>query len=333
MGTAHLTAARMAKNDEFYTRIEDVGKELQHYKEEFRGQRVYLPCDDPERSAFWRFFRERMSDWHIRRLTATCCSPGKRAYVWHLDADSGAAQKVPIDGHGDFRSEPCRSLMRECDIIVTNPPFSLLRSFLAQTVQSGRRFLIVGTLCSLAYSNVFPLLQAGRLHAGINAGSMKFVLPGGNHRMMGNICWLTNMEPDVKRAPLPLSAVYKGNEAHYPRYANFNAINVDRLADIPADYDGMMGVPMTILARHCPEQFEIIDITHPFSPYADPRFRNIMRHTRDGRKIWNSNYGHGAFLPIAEKPTGGRTYYELDGDLYRQTFNRVLVRARKDRAV
>ena len=266
-GNTNLHGAKRAKNDEFYTRLEDVEAELQHYPNAFRGKAVYLNCDD-ERSAFWKYFSRHFEELGLRELVATKYPEG---FLFRLKSAGGAVEVVVLDGDGDFRSDECVAVLKQADVVVTNGPFSLLREFIAQLVEHDKKFLVLGNINAITYKEVWPLIQAGELWLGGTPSYLAFRVPadsppkstrfwvdeeGCKWRSLGNGAWVTNLDCHRRHQPLPLTKKYTSED--FPKYSNYDAIEVSRVKDIPADYDGVMGVPITFLGKHNPEQFEIV---------------------------------------------------------------------------
>ena len=259
-----LDAAKRVKDDEFYTRIEDIEKELAFYPGAFEGKKVYCPCDSPE-SAFVQFFRDHFDELGLERLTWS--SLGGSCGM--LTRNGLVEWPIP---DGRFQSADSTSLLAECDVVVTNPPFSLFREFFDWLTASGKGFIVLCNQNAITYKNVFPRILAGEAWLGANQGEMKFRVPadseprvnrywvdetGQKWRSLGNGCWLTNIDHTRRHETIPLTATY--DPAKYPRYDNYDAVNVDRVKDIPNDYEGVMGVPITFLDKWNPEQFEIVD--------------------------------------------------------------------------
>ena len=295
-GNANLHKARKARLDEFYTRTEDVEAELWHYREHFRGKTVYLNCDDPRWSAFWRYFCLRFGELGLERLIAThytgVTEPGQPSFkiealrgrddtagdgIKYVDPETGGVQTA-LEGDGDFRSEECVELLEQSDIVVTNPPFSLFREYVAQLVEHGKQFVILGNMNGITYKEIWPLIQGGHIWLGTKScgGGMDMIYPsalfdeekaGAFHidaaghyikNIMG-VIWFTNLDHAKRHEELPLWKRYTPEE--YPRYDNYDAINVDKVKEIPRDHDGVMGVPITFLDKWNPEQFEILGCT------------------------------------------------------------------------
>ena len=257
----NLNKAKAAKNDEFYTRLEDIEKELKHYTEHFKGKVVYCNCDDANRSNFFKYFSTNFQKLGLKKLITS----GLKIDGTEDGTDNGtgvvAIQKgddIDIyDGNGDFRSEECIEFLKEADIVVTNPPFSLFREYVAQLMQYGKKFLIIGNMNAITYKEIFPYIKNNELWLGIT--SVKdFIQPNGEIKKFGNICWFTNLEHNKRNEALILYKHY--NPTEYPKYENYNAIEVSKVAEIPMDYEGVMGVPISFLDKYCPNQFRILGL-------------------------------------------------------------------------
>lgn len=308
MPNRNLNAARAAKKDEFYTQLSDIERELQHYLKHFRGKTVLCNCDDPYESNFFKYFALRFNQLGLKKLICTCYngSPvqGNELMLQFDDADSEPkkiAYKVEItevkdengDGAvdladvcyllqndknvlstlqtGDFRSSECIKLLKEADIVVTNPPFSLFREYVAQLIEYDKQFLIVGSQNAVSNKEFFPYIQKNLIWLGFKSGDMAFKVPsyyepmktrywidntGQKWRSMGNICWFTNLDHNKRHEEMDLICRYSPDL--YPKYDNYDAIEVSTTANIPMDYEGVMGVPITFIDKYCPDQFEIL---------------------------------------------------------------------------
>ena len=273
----NLNKAKAAKNDEFYTRLEDIEKELKHYTEHFKGKVVYCNCDDANRSNFFKYFSTNFQKLGLKKLITSGLKDNGTGVV--------AIQKgndIDIyDGNGDFHSEECIEFLKEADIVVTNPPFSLFREYVAQLMQYGKKFLIIGNMSAIAYKEIFPYIKNNELWMGYKSlgSDMFFNVPqnyveelkatktqGGGWReldgiIMGRVataCWFTNLEHKKRNEELILYKHY--NPAEYQKYENYNAIEVSKVAEIPMDYEGVMGVPISFLDKYCPNQFRILGL-------------------------------------------------------------------------
>lgn len=308
MANRNLNAAKRAKKDEFYTQLPDIERELRHYWPHFRGKTVLCNCDDPYESNFFKYFALRFNQLGLRRLLCTCYdgSPVRGTeLLLHFDgeADEPKRQAYMVDIHavpdlngdgavdltdvrlllendrnalrllqtGDFRSAECVALLREADVVVTNPPFSLFREYVSQLMDYGKRFLIIGPQNAITYKETFPLIKDNKiwLGYGFNAGNAYFKVPDNKQTYAAgvydeekklvkfrNCHWYTNLEIPKRHDELDLFCRYSPED--YPKYDNYDAIEVSKTANIPYDYDGVMGVPITFLDKYNPEQFEIV---------------------------------------------------------------------------
>ncbi len=310
----NLHKAKDAKKDEFYTQLSDIERELRHYERHFKNKVVYCNCDDPYESNFFKYFVINFNYLGLKKLIATCYmgSPIANTLLSLFDDESeeNKTTRVPhkieiteipdmnndgvidladvelllasnknhltrLKGDGDFRSKECIELLKESDIVVTNPPFSLFREYVAQLVNNNKKFLIIGNINAITYKEIFKLIKEDKAWLGINMGRgiSGFIVPNhyklygtetcidssGNRIISPNNClWLTNLDTSKRHEDIPLSKTYLGNENEYPKFDNYNAINVNKTKDIPMDYDGAMGVPITFLHKFNPEQFEVI---------------------------------------------------------------------------
>lgn len=262
---SNLDRAKKVKNDEFYTRYEDIEAEVMKYRKQFKGKVVYLPCDDPagKKSEFWSFFVNNFDAFGLKKLIATHYDENGQAYKIWIDSDAsgdgyiddGDALQEDLSGNGDFRNPECIEILKECDIVCTNPPFSLFREFVGLLMTHKKKFLIIGNQNAFTYKEIFPLIKDNQLWTGYNMVK-KFYQPDGSIKEFGNVCWFSNMMCSKRNEEMVLTATF--NAEQYPHYDNYDAINVDRLAQIPKDYYGVMGVPITFIYNYNPDQFEII---------------------------------------------------------------------------
>ena len=256
----NLTAAKRIKNDEFYTRLEDIEKELTNYKEYFKDKIIYCNCDDVEYSNFYKYFKDNFNKLGIKKIIATNLSLDNTAYKTEFDNNSKES-RTELRGNGDFRSEECVKLLQESDIIVTNPPFSLFREYIAQLIKYNKDFLIIGNMNAATYKEIFPLFKNNQVWFGYTSPKI-FITPDRTEKKFGNILWYTNLESGKRHCRIDLKNCYYGNENNYPKYDNYDAIEVSKVVNIPKDYYGLMGVPVTFLNKYCPEQFELIGHDH-----------------------------------------------------------------------
>ena len=274
----NLHNAKRAKNDEFYTRLEDIEKEMCHYREHFRGKVIYCNCDDPKESNFFKFFSLQFEFLGLKKLISTGYKENGHgvAYIYEGDKnennlpDDSEIRTYELQGNGDFRSEECIEFLKEADVVVTNPPFSLFREVVAQLVEYNKKFLLLGNNNAITYKEIFPLIMSNKMWLGYsNNKTMEFVLSDSyekwdrieNGKKIGKvpaISWFTNLEHDHRNRPLDLTQRY--DPRYYPKYDNYDAIECSKVMDIPRDYDGVIGVPITFLDKYCPTQFRIVGI-------------------------------------------------------------------------
>lgn len=331
--------ARHAKKDEFYTSLSDIEIELKHYKQHFKGKVVYCNCDDPRASNFFRYFSTNFHSLGLKKLLATCYrsqdakhfgknDSGQAVYLEYTGSKKfntlSEAEVIDIkhlSGDGDFRSDESVDLLKRADIVVTNPPFSLFREFVAQLVQYNKKFLIIGNMNAVTYKEIFPLFQNNIMWYGpsIRSGDREFRVPddypimaagsrvdehGNKYIRVKGVRWFTNLSCPGRYEDLVLQMPYC--PAEYPKYANFDAIEVPKTKSIPFDYDGPMGVPITFLDKYNPKQFEILGSSKSLST---------------------------PMSKIAKKGTyqeGGPRFYLSNGDgTYRRMYDRIVIRRKK----
>ena len=297
-----LRKAQKNKNDEFYTSLEDIEKEMKYYREQFYGKTVFCNCDDPFESNFFKYFALNFNTLKLKKLICTCYAGSPIVYeqLSLLDVkplkiseetpnkpykieineipdsnDDGATDLTDVEyliknkentlsllkGDGDFRSEECIELLKESDIVVTNPPFSLFREYIAQLIKYNKDFLIIGNMNAATYKEIFPLFKNNQVWFGYNSPKI-FITPDRTEKKFDNILWYTNLESGKRHCRISLKEKYYGNEGKYPKYDNYDAIEVSKVINIPCDYDGLMGVPVTFLNKYCPEQFQLIGHDH-----------------------------------------------------------------------
>lgn len=350
-----LNAASKAKEDEFYTQRSDIEREITHYASFFEGKTVYCNCDDPVTSEFWQFFRRNFNPYKLKRLIATHYEPDNKNYAYCLDLSQDTNGDGVIDWNdepvvtqlpcnGDFRSSACIELLKQADVVVTNPPFSLFREYIAQLIEYDKRFLIIGSQNNVTYKEVFPLLKNDVVWLGYYSGDMAFKVPdyyeprktrywqdvsGQKWRSMGNICWFTNIDIPKRHNILDLRGNYYKSDL-YPHYDNYDAIEVSKVDSIPCDYDGVMGVPITFLSKYSPDQFEILGLTSgrdEFEKEAWPtkRYVNAVQHNKNGTTSNGSKANTRATL-IDESPSG--VFYTADNCNHKLkiVYARILVR-------
>ena len=333
-----LRGAQRAKKDEFYTRLEDIEKELRHYRDHFKGKVVFCNCDDPRVSNFFHYFSYGFEHLGLKKLITTCYKSRERD-IFSENEDERAisliytgdknGNRVPdleeigvtqLEEDGDFRSDECLALLEQADIVVTNPPFSLFREYIAQLVEHDKKFLIIGNMNAVTYKELFPLIKSNRVWLGpsIRSGDRIFGVPddypleaagcgidenGKKYIKVKSVRWFTNMDYAERHEDLILHRKY--NPEDYPHFDNYDAINVDVTNDIPADYDGPMGVPITFLDKYNPDQFEILGITDR----DDNSGLKTRKYTRDDGAKYSDMNRRGAIMVDGQlKPTYARVF-------------------------
>lgn len=300
MANKNLTMAKRAKNDEFFTQMSDIEKELKNYRNHFKDAVVFCNCDDPEWSNFWRYFHLNFEYLGLKKLISTHYDPVEPTYKMEYeggnDSDTSIGKITQLKQNGDFRSPECIELMKSSDIVVTNPPFSLFREYIGQLIEHDKKFVVVGNQNAITYKEIFPLIMNNNVWLGVNSGDMAFKVPadsepretrfwidenGQKWRSMGNACWYTNL--DIAKRHEPIDLIEKYHPEKYQNYDNYQIINVDKTLNIPVDYDGVMGVPITMLQYYCPEQFEILGVANSARYIGSVPCLTFI----DGKKIYN----------------------------------------------
>lgn len=392
MANSNLTNAKNAKNDEFYTQYHDIEKEINAYLEYnpdvFRGKTVLLPCDDPEWSNFTKFFAQNFERFGLKKLISTSYAVESKNYktyyqptlfevndpqfdtykttkhgkIFTLDHDKTGDGKVDVndlewhylEGDGDFKSKEIKKLRDEADIIITNPPFSLFRDFLAWIVEADKQFVIIGNMNAITYKEVFPLIQSNKVWFGpsISSGDREFQVPddypinaagwrideqGQKFLRIKGVRWFTNLDHGRRHQPLPLMTMadnlkyskhkeIKGKES-YDQYDNYDAIEVPFTDAIPSDYDGMMGVPISFLDKYSPEQFEIIGYEKSYH-LRTKIYPNQIQIDKNGKRTNVTKLNDGAVIKVFTRPDD-MTYYMVDDEYYAQSFKRIFIKHRK----
>jgi len=332
MANKNLNKAKEAKKDEFYTQLEDINNELRHYREHFRGKTVLCNCDDPRVSNFFIYFANNFHKLGLKKLIATCYksqnvdlfsqNASEQAVYMVYEGqfgDNGLPDSQSIDvkslkGDGDFRSPECVEFLKEADIVVTNPPFSLFREYVAQLIKFDKKFLIIGHQNALTYKEIFPLIMTNKiwLGYGFKGGAGHFIsnyedkATAGDHRegmiRVSGVTWFTNLEIKKRHEDLILYKTYSPEE--FPSYYNYDAIEVSKTSEIPMDYDGTMGVPITFLDKYNPDQFEILGKS---SDVADMSEIRTMSNVQGG----------------------GPRFYVLKNGMLTRMYERIVIRKKK----
>lgn len=394
----NLSKAKTNKNDEFYTQYEDIEKEINAYLDYdpnvFFNKTILLPCDDPEWSNFTRYFAQNFVRFGLKKLISTSYAPNRKIYkedyqpslfeskdpqfdaskalnngkIFTLTKDKSGDGKIDIDdlewsyleGDGDFRSEEIEKLRNEADMIITNPPFSLFREFLAWIVEADKKFVIIGNMNAITYKEVFPLIKENRMWLGAtgNSNDMVFAVPAGaevkesdrqkaaklgyigDYTRLGNSCWFTSFEHGRRHQPLQLMTMednlrfnnrMKGNSA-YEIYDNYDAIEIPFTNAIPRDYDGVMGVPISFLDKYNPDQFEILGATqrgcHDEVPDTK-KYDDYVEVRQNGERTGSSGGKTNENTNIA-KNDGKKNYFiNKDGHIVQSTYQRIFIRHKK----
>lgn len=395
-GNKNLHVAKKDKQDEFYTQLSDIENELRHYKKHFKDKVIFCNCDDPYESNFFKYFAMNFNALGLKKLIATCYAgspvaerqlslfeeeneqqtktgvPHKIVITEVTDQNGDGATNLAdvewllrnnknvltrLNGDGDFRSPECVSLLKESDIVVTNPPFSLFREYVAQLIDNEKKFLIIGNQNAITYKEIFKLIKENRIWLGFKSGHTLFEVPdsytipdfydkndkgklrsngyivdekGKLWRNLGNICWFTNLDHDKRHEEIDLYKHYTPEE--YPHYDNYDAINCDLVANIPVDYDGVMGVPISFLDKYCPEQFEILGATQRECHDEVPdtrKYDDYWEVKPTGEKTGSSGgktNENGNLL----KNDGRHNYFEnAEGRQIQSTYQRIFIRKRQ----
>ena len=336
-----LDKAKSAKRDEFYTQITDIEKELKHYKDYFKDKIVFCNCDDPQHSNFWKYFELNFDFLGLKKLVSTHFREDKPSYKLELSRESGelAITKTDLKQNGDFRSDESIKILKGADVVVTNPPFSIYREYVAQLMKYEKDFLIIANKNSITYKEVFKEIKNGKIWLGHNFGSsFEFVVPDsyeasasssriredGKKLVNVGAKWFTNIDYPKRHDNLILYKRY--NDIDYPKYTNYDAINVDKTKDIPCDYDGCIGVPITFLDKFNPEQFEII--TCGKNPICE--FPNDIKHERldkSGNPTGKIGYIGCCYMKHNPKSNKFATYKNTTtGELYAVPYARIIIK-------
>ena len=367
MANTNLANAKTAKKDEFYTQFEDINKELKYYREHFRGKTVLCNCDDPRISNFFTYFAYNFEFLGLKRLITTCYknqdvdlfsqNKSEQAVYLIYDGDKNG-NRIPdpeeigihhLKGDGDFRSKECIELLKQADIVVTNPPFSLFREYVAQLMEYDKKFLIIGNVNAVSTKEIFPLVMQNRMWLGqsIHSGDRKFLVPddyelnaagcgidenGKKFIRVKGIRWFTNLDFKERHEDIILYKNYTPKD--YPTFDNFDAINVGKVDEIPVDYDGVMGVPITFLDKYNPDQFEILGLTqigcHDAVPdtkkYND--YKEMLRSTDEPTGSGGGKTNENAVL----KGKGSKKTYYLgpNGELVHSEYKRLFIRKKQN---
>lgn len=392
MANSTLSNAKAAKKDEFYTMFYDIETEMEAYldynPDVFRGKTVLLPCDDPEWSNFTKYFAQNFEELGLKKLISTSYAINSKVIkagiqtsfletaspkfdksktntngkIFVLEKDTTGEGKINLEdlewdyleGDGDFRSEEVKKLRNEADIIVTNPPFSLFREFLAWIVEADKQFIIIGNINCVTYKEVFPLLKDNKVWMGctIHSGDREFGVPdeypleaagcridenGKKYIRVKGVRWYTNIDHGSRHDPLSLMSMadnikYSKHKEiqgkNYQHYDNYDAIEIPYSDAIPCDYEGMIGVPITFFDKYCPEQFEIVGITKTWFGMANKVYPKQIQVSKTGKKTIVTKLNDGPVIEL-DGPLDGEVYYIVEGKYYTQAYARILIRKKQ----
>ena len=300
MSNSNLTKAKKEKNDEFYTQYIDIEKELQHYNIE--GKIIYCNCDNPHYSNFYKYFKDKFNTHKIKHLY--CTGYNKDGNGYYAEYNGTEETIKTLNGNGSFESDECINILKIADVIITNPPFSLFRDYVKQLMDYKKQFLIIGNMNAVTYKEIFPYIKANQLWwgASIHSGDRKFYVPD-NYPLNAATCgvdengerfirvkgirWWTNIDHIKPNKSIILTKTY--NPIDYPHFDNYDAINVDKVKDIPIDYDGVMGVPITFFDKYCPSQFEILGCCEPAIRLSTLKLIPKFKEYKSRQIIYNGN--------------------------------------------
>ena len=392
MANSTLSNAKAAKKDEFYTMFYDIETEMEAYldynPDVFRGKTVLLPCDDPEWSNFTKYFAQNFEELGLKKLISTSYAINSKVIkagiqtsfletaspkfdksktntngkIFVLEKDTTGDGKINLEdlewdyleGDGDFRSEEVKKLRNEADIIVTNPPFSLFREFLAWIVEADKQFIIIGNINCVTYKEVFPLLKDNKVWMGctIHSGDREFGVPdeypleaagcridenGKKYIRVKGVRWYTNIDHGSRHDPLSLMSMadnikYSKHKEiqgkNYQHYDNYDAIEIPYSDAIPCDYEGMIGVPITFFDKYCPEQFEIVGITKTWFGMANKVYPKQIQVSKTGKKTIVTKLNDGPVIEL-DGPLEDEVYYIVEGKYYTQAYARILIRKKQ----
>lgn len=348
----NLHKAKEAKNDEFYTQLTDVAKELMHYKHHFIDKTVLCNCDNPTWSAFWKYFHINFAELGLKKLISTHYDKEKATYKMEYmggdDNDIAVGIKTPLESNGDFRNQECLDLLDEADIVVTNPPFSLFREYVAVLMEHGKKFIIWGNNNAIAYKEFFVLLKENKVWLGhiVNQTCIfrvdenyKYdekltiqINDGYKYGKVPAISVFTNLDIAKRHEKMILWKHYAPEE--YPNYDNYGAINVNKVSEIPCDYDGVMGVPITFLDKYNPEQFEIIGLlqssTNEQAGIPNLRYYNDFKEMRQDMSYTGSNGRKANGHPVikGKPPKGNFLYNPVTNEYVHSVYARIVIKRR-----
>jgi len=346
---SNLKQAAKAKKDEFYTQLVDIERELGHYKDHFKGKTIFLNCDDPLESNFYFYFAQNFEFLGIKKLISTHFEQEKPSYKLEIIRDINNDGKIdkldtiktPLKQNGDFRSPECIEILEEADIVVTNPPFSLFREYVAQLVEHNKKFVIIGHQNAITYKEIFKLIKENKiwLGYGFKGGAAHFInkhyedyATAGNHKegmiRVSGVKWFTNLDTQKRHEDLILFKTY--NKEEYPKYDNYDAINIDITKHIPMDYKGAMGVPITFMDKYNPDQFEILALGNSrdnFTPNKD--YINPKKIMKDGAEKNGNAINCVLALEVDKKPVDKIHYISNNSKYLIAPYARIIIKNKK----
>ena len=358
----NLTKAKINKKDEFYTQLSDIEKELKYYKKYFKNKIVYCNCDDPRSSVFFHYFSYNFEKLGLRKLIASCYKnqsvdlfslndKEKAIYLEYFGdknnnmiPDLDEIQVNYLKGDGDFRSEECVELLKEADIVVTNPPFSLFREYVSQLEKYQKKFIIIGNVNAITYKEIFNLIKDNKLWLGksIRSGDREFGVPvdypmnaagcridekGNKFIRIKGVRWFTNLDFKERNEDICLYSKYDPEQN--PKYDNYDAIEVSKTANIPIDFEGIMGVPITFLDKYNPSQFEIIGITQNWDGLASKEYPHQIQVSANGKRSRVTKLNDGPTLKSITPPIN-KTYYLVNDECFVKLYARILIKKIKN---
>lgn len=368
-GNVDLHAASKAKKDEFYTQLSDIESEMKHYKEHFKGKTILCNCDDPRISNFFHYFSYNFEKLGLKKLITTCYKNQNRDLFSQNDSERAIwleyfgdknGNRVPdpeeigihyLKGDGDFRSQECIELLKEADIVVTNPPFSLFREYVSQLIKYNKKFLIIGNVNAISYKEIFSLIKDNKLWLGasIHSGDREFGVPkdyplnasgcrqdenGNKFIRVKGVRWFTNLDYKERHEDLILYRSY--NSEDYPNYENYNAINVDMTSEIPMDYYDTMGVPITFLDKYNPNQF-VIEALGIVGSCEFTNYREMEILDKAGNPTGKFTINAKGTLYRKHNPKSDKKEPAFKdkqtGELYQSIYARILIRRRQNNII
>ncbi len=343
----NLHKAKTNKKDEFYTQLVDIENELQHYWPHFRDKVIYCNCDDPRVSNFFRYFSLQFHELGLKKLITTCYknqqmdmfsqNDSERSIYLEYDGTENetgipSVEDIGIhhlEGDGDFRSQECIELLKQADIVVTNPPFSLFREYIGRLVKYEKKFIVLGNMNAVTYKEIFPLIKENKLWLGVSPRGMDFEMPDGTTKNV-NAVWFTNLGHKKRHEELILYKRYNPDE--YPKYDNYDAIEVSKTKEIPEDYPGAMGVPISFLDKHNPDQFEIVGATQRGCHDEIPdtrKYDDYWEVRQDGTRTGSSGGKTNENANLVGNDGRKNYFINSEGRIIQSAYQRIFIRNKR----